>query len=160
MQGRLFGSRSIRHTRLAPLPSDALANVILVAPDVGEEAFKSVFLTPGGASTPHTTVYVARNDKALVFSSILNGNTRAGAGISPTTPIEELFNENGGHDARVEIVDATFVNNAHTSHGYFYQNRAALADLQTLLRHDIPASQRQLLRHERAKLANYWIIPP
>ena len=142
------------------LPSDALANVILVAPDVGEEAFKSVFLTPGGASTRHTTVYVARNDKALVFSSILNGNTRAGAGISPSTPIEELFNENGGHDARLEIVDATFVNNAHTSHGYFYQNRAALADLQTLLRHDIPASKRQLLRHEKAKHANYWIIPP
>jgi hypothetical protein len=60
----------------------------------------------------------------------------------------------------VEIVDATFVNNAHNSHGYFYQNRAAFADLQNLLRNDLPACQRQLLRHERAKHANYWIIPP
>jgi esterase/lipase superfamily enzyme len=127
---------------------------------VGKEDFKSVFLTPGGAASRHTTVYVARNDKALVFSSILNGNSRAGTGIDPSTPVEELFDENGGDAAPVEIVDATFVNNAHTSHGYFYQNRAALADLQTLLRHDLPASQRQLLRHEKAKHANYWIIPP
>jgi esterase/lipase superfamily enzyme len=137
-----------------------LANVILVAPDVGKEDFKSVFLTPGGAASRHTTVYVARNDKALVFSSILNGNSRAGTGIDPSTPVEELLDENGGDAAPVEIVDATFVNNAHTSHGYFYQNRAALADLQALLRHDLPASQRQLLRHEKAKHANYWIIPP
>ena len=145
----------------SPTPlSNALANVILVAPDVGKEDFKSVFLTPGGAASRHTTVYVARNDKALAFSSILNGNSRAGAGISPSTPVEELFDENGGDAAPVEIVDATFVNNAHTSHGYFYQNRAALADLQNLLRNDIPACQRQLLRHENAKHANYWIIPP
>lgn len=141
-------------------PTDPLANVILVAPDVGKEDFSEVFLTPGGAASRHTTVYVARNDKALVFSSLLNGNTRAGAGINPATPIEALFDEDAGDTSRVEIVDATFVNNAHTSHGYFYQNRAALADLQNLLRNDIPARQRQLLRHEKAKHGNYWIIPP
>ena len=141
-------------------PTDPLANVILVAPDVGKEDFSEVFFTPGGAASRHTTVYVARNDKALVFSSLLNGNTRAGAGINPATPIEALFDEDAGDTSRVEIVDATFVNNAHTSHGYFYQNRAALADLQNLLRNDIPACQRQLLRHEKAKHGNYWIIPP
>lgn len=141
-------------------PADPLANVILVAPDVGKEDFGEVFLKPGGAASRHTTVYVARNDKALVFSSLLNGNTRAGSGINPATPIETLFDDNAGDSAKVEIVDATFVNNAHTSHGYFYQNRAALADLQNLLRNDIPACQRQLLRHEKAKHGNYWIIPP
>lgn len=141
-------------------PTDPLANVILVAPDVGKEDFGEVFLKPGGAASRHTTVYVARNDKALVFSSLLNGNTRAGSGINPATPIETLFDDNAGDSAKVEIVDATFVNNAHTSHGYFYQNRAALADLQNLLRNDIPACQRQLLRHEKAKHGNYWIIPP
>ena len=152
-------AQSDKHSSPTPL-SGALANVILVAPDVGKEDFKSVFLTHGGSASRHTTVYVARNDKALVFSSLLNGNSRAGTGISPSTPVEELFDENGGDAAPVEIVDATFVNNAHTSHGYFYQNRAALADLQTLLRHDLPACQRQLLRHESAKHSNYWIIPP
>ena len=76
------------------------------------------------------------------------------------TPVETLFDDKSGDSAKVEIVDATFVNNAHTSHGYFYQNRAALADLQNLLRNDIPARQRQLLRHENAKHGNYWIIPP
>jgi len=141
-------------------PADPLANVILVAPDVGKEDFGDVFLTPGGAASRHTTVYVARNDKALVFSSLLNGNTRAGSGINPNTPVEALFDSDAGDAPRVEIVDATFVNNAHTSHGYFYQNRAALADLQNLLRNDIPACQRQLLRHEQAKHGNYWIIPP
>ena len=145
----------------SPTPAvDPLPNVILVAPDVGEEDFGAVFLTPGGAAARHTTVYVARNDKALVFSTLLNGTPRAGSSISPVTDVEALFDEDAGDSSRVEIVDATFVNNAHTSHGYFYQNRAALADLQTLLRYDIPASKRQLLRHEKAKHANYWIIPP
>jgi hypothetical protein len=69
----------------------------------------------------------ARNDKALVFSSLLNGGPRAGSGITPSTPIEALFDQDAGNTALVEIVDATFVNNAHTSHGYFYQNRAAFA---------------------------------
>lgn len=141
-------------------PVDPLPNVILVAPDVDKEDFGEVFLTPGGTAVRHTTVYVARNDKALVFSALLNGAPRAGSGINPATHVEALFEENAGNSSPVEIVDATFVNNAHTSHGYFYQNRAALADLQNLLRNDLPACQRQLLRHERAKHANYWIIPP
>lgn len=143
----------------APLV-DPLPNVILVAPDVDKEDFGTVFLTPGGAAARHTTVYVARNDKALVFSAFLNGAPRAGSGINPASHVEALFEENAGNSSRVEIVDATFVNNAHTSHGYFYQNRAAFADLQNLLRNDLPACQRQLLRHEKAKHANYWIIPP
>ena len=29
-----------------------------------------------------------------------------------------------------------------------------------LLRNDVPAHQRQLLRHEKAREANYWVIPP
>ena len=145
----------------SPTPAvDPLPNVILVAPDVDKEDFGEVFLTPGRAAARHTTVYVARNDKALVFSTLLNGTPRAGSSISPVTDVEALFDEDAGDSSRLEIIDATFVNNAHTSHGYFYQNRAALADLQNLLRNDLPASQRQLLRHERAKLANYWIIPP
>ena len=137
-----------------------LPNVILVAPDVDKEDFSEVFLTTGGAAVRHTTVYVARNDQALVFSSLLNGAPRAGSNISPSTHVEALFDEDAGNSSRVEIVDATFVNNAHTSHGYFYQNRAAFADLQNLLRNDLPACQRQLLRHEKAKHGNYWIIPP
>jgi esterase/lipase superfamily enzyme len=136
------------------------ANLILVAPDVDKGDFKSLFVTSGATASRHTTVYVARNDKALVFSSILNGGPRAGAGIGPATQVENLFDEDGGNSAAVEIVDATFINNARTSHGYFYQNRAALSDLQNLLRNDIPACQRQLLRHEKAKHSNYWIIPP
>lgn len=139
---------------------DSLANVILVAPDVDKDDFESVVLSPGMASSHHTTVYVARNDSALVLSSFLNGSPRAGAGISPSTNVETLFNDQGGDASRVEIIDATFVNTARTSHGYFYQNRAALADLQNLLRNDLPACQRQLLRHEKARHGNYWIIPP
>jgi esterase/lipase superfamily enzyme len=139
---------------------DSLANVILVAPDVDKDDFESVVLSPGMASSHHTTVYVARNDSALVLSSFLNGSPRAGAGISPSTHVEALFNDQGGDASRVEIIDATFVNTARTSHGYFYQNRAALADLQNLLRNDLPACQRQLLRHEKARHGNYWIIPP
>jgi esterase/lipase superfamily enzyme len=50
----------------APL-ADPLPNVILEAPDVDKEDFGTVFLTPGDAAARHTTVYVARNDKALVL---------------------------------------------------------------------------------------------
>lgn len=77
-----------------------------------------------------------------------------------STRVETLLDDWGGDASRVEIIDATFGNTARTSHGYFYQNRAALADLQNLLRNDLPACQRQLLRHEKARHGNYWIIPP
>ncbi|MEX1044746.1 MAG: alpha/beta hydrolase [Chthoniobacterales bacterium] len=144
----------------APAPGKDVANLVLAAPDVEVADFSTAFLGYLAATARHTTVYVARNDHALFFSSLLNGGQRAGSGLGPDTAIEVLFDNDAGDTASLEIIDATFVNNVFTSHGYFVQNRAALADLQNLLRNDIPACQRQLLRHERAMHANYWIIPP
>lgn len=137
-----------------------IGNVVLAAPDVDRGDFQGAFAAPVSSSSGRATVYVARNDSALVLSSFLNGGARAGSGLDPMAVVEGIYDEDAGDAARVEIVDATFVNSALTSHGYFYQSRAALADLHNLLRNDLPACQRQLLRHERAKHSNYWVIPP
>lgn len=142
-------------------PDKDLPNVIFAAPDVDSADFGEKFLGQVQALTGRATVYVARNDKALVMSSFLNGAGRAGTSfVDPGSPVASLLDLSAGDAATVEIVDATFVNSLATSHGYFYQSRANFADLYNLLRHNLPASQRQLLRHEKAPQANYWIIPP
>jgi hypothetical protein len=80
--------------------------------------------------------------------------------VTPETAVTQLVDQNAGDNSRVEIVDATFVNNARISHRYFYQSRAVFSDLYNLLRNNLPARERQLLQHQRAREANYWIIPP
>jgi esterase/lipase superfamily enzyme len=139
---------------------DKLPNVILAAPDVDPEDFSHAFLGKLDALADRTTVYIARNDHALVMSDFLNSRPRLGAAITPEIAVRELVNMSAGDNSRVEIIDATFVNNERTSHGYFYQSRPVFSDLHNLLRNDLPASERQLLRHEKATEANYWIIPP
>ncbi len=137
-----------------------LPNVILAAPDVDPQDFDRTFLGKFDALADRTTVYVARNDRALVMSDFLNGRPRLGAAVTPEMAITELMDMTAGDNSRVEIVDATFVNNEFTSHGYFYQSRPVFSDLHNLLRNDLPASERQLFRHQKAREANYWIIPP
>jgi esterase/lipase superfamily enzyme len=137
-----------------------LPNVILAAPDVDPKDFDRAFVGELGALADRTTVYVARNDHALVISELLNNRPRLGAAVTPETAVTQLVDQNAGDNSRVEIVDATFVNNARISHRYFYQSRAVFSDLYNLLRNNLPARERQLLQHQRAREANYWIIPP
>ena len=137
-----------------------LPNVILAAPDVDPQNFDRAFVGELGALADRTTVYVARNDHVLVLSELLNSRPRLGAAMTPETAVTQLVDLNAGDNSRVEIVDATFVNNVRTSHRYFYQSRAVFSDLYNLLRNNLPARERQLLRHQRAREANYWIIPP
>lgn len=137
-----------------------LPNVILAAPDVDPNDFTKAFLSEAEVLADRTTIYVARNDRALVMSDLLNGGPRLGGATTPEVAVTELLNLTAGDNSRVEIVDATFVNSTLTSHGYFYQSRPVFSDLHNLLRNDLPASERQLLRHEKARDANYWIIPP
>lgn len=137
-----------------------LPNVILAAPDVDPQDFNRAFLGEMESLADRTTIYAARNDHALVMSDFLNGRPRLGGTITPEVAVSQLVELTAGDNSRVEIVDATFVNRTRTSHGYFYQSRAVFSDLYNLLRNNLPAHERQLLRHERAREANYWIIPP
>ena len=135
-------------------------NVILAAPDADVADFTKAFLSKAEAFTGRTTIYVARNDRALVISDLLNDHPRLGGLVTPEFAVSELLEMTAGDNSRVEIIDATFVNNEPTSHGYFYQSRPVFSDIYNLLRNDLPASERQLYRHQKAKEANYWIIPP
>ncbi len=74
--------------------------------------------------------------------------------------VDHLVAENARAQPHIEVVDATFVNNAHTAHSYYYQSRPVFSDFYTLLRSDLPADQRHLLHYKGKDEANYWIIPP
>lgn len=136
----------------------SLPNVVLAAPDVDAADFTQAFLNEVQTLAGRTTVYVARNDGVLIISDYLHDSLRLGDNATSQTAVEAALT--AGNNSRVEIIDASFVNNDFTSHSYFYQNRAVFADLYNLLRNDVPAHQRQLLRHEKAREANYWVIPP
>ena len=137
-----------------------LPNVILAAPDVGTDTFTGAFLSEAKAVADRTTIYVASNDHALVMSEILNGRSRLATSITPEYAVRTLVDMTAGDNSRVEILDAKFVNNARTAHGYYYQSRAVFADFYNLIRNNLPAHQRNLLRAKNAQKANYWIIPP
>lgn len=137
-----------------------MANVVLAAPDVDKDDFDKTFIKEVASLAGRVTVYVASNDGVLVLSSFLNGADRAGVREQQQFAIEELVTKDAKELPRIQIIDATFVNNALTQHSYYYQSRPAFSDVYNLLRNDLPAEDRHVLRHEMAKDANYWIIPP
>jgi len=151
--------RLIRNT-LWNTQETELPNVILAAPDVDADTFTGAFLSEAKAIAARTTIYVASNDHALAVSDILNGRPRLATSITPENAVRTLVDMTAGDNSFVEIIDAKFVNNTRTSHGYYYQSRAVFADLYNLIRNNLSAFQRNLLRDRNARKANYWTIPP
>ena len=137
-----------------------VANIVLAAPDVARADFDKTFVTDMAKVANMVTVYVARNDGVLALSSMLNGRDRAGEFNEDEFKLKDLIVPDASQAPHIQVVDATFVNNYLTVHSGFYQSRATFTDLQSLLRHGLPAQERHLLQHEQAGRANYWILRP
>jgi len=140
-----------------------IANVVFTAPDVDHGDFYRHFVRQVAVLTRRVTVYVANNDGILALSGFLNGEARAGVRTGRDAPppgLTTLVAEDAEKLPQIEVIDATFVNNAAYSHGYYSQSRPVFSDLCALLLYDQGAENRRLLRLENAQKANYWIIPP
>lgn len=127
--------------------------VVLTAPDIDADTFKrdiAPFITQ---SADRVTIYASSNDKALLASRALHGNTRLGLAGDYLTTFPDLSN--------VEVIDASEVDTSLFSlgHSYYGSSTTVLGDLRSLFRgraaaarglaaHQVPAAW--LLRLQQA----------
>ena len=123
--------------------------IVLAAPDIDEEAFRTVVAPELRKRTDCPTVYVSRNDGALKASYGFHGYRRAGD--AAPTPIV------------VDGIDTIDVSAISADHTYIGTNYRVMSDLDALLRDGARAMARMeaassLRRHEA--LGHFWIEGP
>ena len=115
--------------------------VVLTAPDIDADVFRKDIAPYISQSADRVTIYASSNDKALLASRALHGNTRLGLAGDYLTTFPELGN--------VEVIDASEVDTSLFSlgHSYYGSNTTVLADLKLLFGGQ-PAPARGLVAHD------------
>lgn len=115
------------------LPEDLFVfrEIIMIAPDIDADVFRSDIAPRLTKTGIHTTVYASSNDQALRASKVFHGYARAGeAG-------EDLLILDG-----IETVDATDVSTSYLGHSDFLEDRRIMEDIFSLLQTGLRAEQR------------------
>ncbi len=121
------------------------SEIILAAPDVGVDVFKTTLLPAFRANSRRVTLYASTNDVALNFSGIIHdGKPRVG-----NAPLEDLESPD------MDIVDASPVDSSLTGHSYYGDNRSVISDMFPLINLGLAPSDRNLLDEK-----TYWRFRP
>jgi len=114
-------------------PIKPFQNVVFCAPDVGVNEFTDL-VTHTMDLSKQTTLYRCLNDSALIASSKLNREERAGGSLSPVI-IDGL-----------DCVDCTVVDTSLLGHSYYGSNSDMLRDLFSIIKENRPATDREWLK--------------
>ena len=116
-------------------PSLKLGQVILAAPDIDFTTFTEQLADPVVKTSTWVTLYASGTDRAIQASRALHNAKRVGSGPLPAILRPDM-----------DYIDATGIDTGLLGHGYFAENRALITDIFLLLKHGLPAADRNLLR--------------
>ena len=112
-----------------------LEDVVLTAPDVGQNEFDEQFRDQIAAMTRQLTVYVSANDRALLASRLVNRERRLGEStLNPRNPdqfgeaasLAELIDPD---DELITLIDVTPVNRTRNFHNFSLETPEFFDDL-------------------------------
>jgi esterase/lipase superfamily enzyme len=127
-----------------------LKEVILAAPDIDANIFKSQIGPSLAAMGSPITLYASSSDKALSLAkAINNGHARAGE-AGPDLVIVD----------GIETIDATGVDTDLIGHSYYGTNRSILSDMFYLVREDKRPDNRFGIVAVNAGQHRYWTFKP
>ena len=130
-----------------PYLRNRLKEVIITAPDIDADVFKTQ-IAPALTSTGRPiTLYASSKDLALIASKKIHGGPRAGDSGQGLT----VF-------TGIETIDATDTDTSLVGHSYFAETRWVLSDIFNLIRNDARADQRFGLDKIDTKDGHYWKI--
>ncbi len=137
-----------------------IGSVIFAASDVDLKSFARNDVPGIMDLAQQTTVYMARNDAALGFSTLWAGSSRIGRPDAAELEVKDI--ENIAADPRLHGIDVTNVRGAHEmggirGHGYWYANEWIAADVLLSLRYPLPPEKRCLVRDK--KYPKIWRMP-
>ena len=138
-----------------------IEDVILSAPDVGEDDFNDNFKPKIKALAKDLTVYVSSNDRALVMSRLVNRERRRGESTLGADHVEEAirFAEYvEPNSERVTLVDVTPVNRTRNFHNFSLETPEFFDDVYLRLTNSDTPRSRSLYSTRTPEGTVYWVI--
>lgn len=129
-----------------PSPSKIVGTIILAAPDVDAQEFKSRYIHAIQNVADRATIYFTDNDRALQLSEKLHAAPRLGLGkLPPGFGIEAVHTGDQGLFS--------------LGHSYYGSDPVVIDDMKRVLKEHLTADQRGYLRHaQTSEGASYWEI--
>lgn len=122
-------------------------NIILAAPDIDKDVFKTSLLPYIKKTTDMITLYSSSDDKALLVSETLHGGERLGQS-------DNIFIFKG-----MNTIDATGIDTSSLGHSYFAEKEILLNDLKDVIYKSLPPEKRKKTLVEKIKdKSKYWKI--
>ncbi|MFM1815635.1 MAG: hypothetical protein RLZ98_2330 [Pseudomonadota bacterium] len=118
--------------RLTPEERSVLHEIVLTAPDIDAETFKTHIAPRLAAVVPRISLYASDNDSALGLSESLHHLPRIGS-TSAALPMPV---------PSIEVIDATNANTDYFGHNYYGEAEAIIADIFLATRARRPAAER------------------
>lgn len=121
--------------------------VILAAPDVDAEVFKTDIAPKIAQTANQVTLYASSKDRALVASKNVHGYPRAGESGENLVVIDEI-----------DTIDVTEIDTSLLGHNYFGDSDSIVSDMYHVLHKGQPPGERPQLRESFVKSLKYWIF--
>ncbi len=126
--------------------------IILAAPDIDAEVFREELVPALVQAGQRVTLYASGQDLALKASKEVHGYPRAGDAGAGGQGIVVVRG--------VDTIDASGVDDSILAHSYFVESIPVIRDIADMVRHRLPATQRDALKPVRSKDGGYWQIAP
>ena len=150
-----------KHNDLADSEAE-IAQVLLAAPDVGQDEFDHQFKKEITALSGNLTTYVASDDEALLLSGLLNQDKRLGR---QRTKEHEQFEEmkdilllKSLKPDKFDLVDVTPIDKASYKHGYYLENPEYFDDVYLRFIGKRPHANRRLFLIKYRDETDYWVL--
>lgn len=123
-------------------------SIILAAPDINVDIFNDIIAPAFSALKIPSTIYMSRNDKALLFSSKEHSGFRIGEGREPIKEIPGF-----------DVVDVSSVNTNFMGHDYISSNKKLLTDVAKILKEGSSPATRGLKGRPGVPFIYWELIP-
>lgn len=129
----------------SPLIKNKIREIILAAPDIDADVFKSEIAPEMSKLGVPITLYSSSNDKALKASKIVHGRPRAGDAGKDLILLPEIEN-----------IDSSSINTDFLGHSYFSNEKNILNDIFYLIHQNLRANERAGLERVSTNKGTYW----
>ena len=123
--------------------------VILAAPDIDADVFRSDLAPALSKAGRRVTLYASSKDMALRASKKVHGYPRAGDAESGVLIVKGI-----------DTIDASRVDDSILAHSYFVESVSVIKDIASMFRMRLAAAQRSSLRAIKTRFGQYWRIEP
>jgi esterase/lipase superfamily enzyme len=139
-----------------------ISQVILAAPDVGEDDFREKFGRHIAVLSRKMTIYVSADDDALLLSDLVTGEKKLGRQrVTPppqTQEAKDLLLLKSRDPGRITVIDVTPINDSSFHHGYYLECPEFFDDFYARVHGQGSEVNRRLYLLKYKGEIDYWVM--